>query len=549
MFALKSATLASACTYIDYRDTHSFSELVYDYIAGNKTLTPFYAFEANIKGIQNAIEQRKKYPIDRQALVANLQEQYKQLAPEELVRQNIESLAHADTFSICTAHQPNLLSGYLYFFYKILHAIAMAEQLNSEYPELHFVPVYYMGSEDNDLAELGQFRYDNIKYEWDAEGQTGAVGRMRTDSLKELLNKLFKRFGPPGMHCDMLKELLERSYTQHPTIASATQNLVHELFGQYGLIVLNPDDPNFKKQFQSIILDELLHQHAYPIVSTQSKQLADIYKAQAFPRPINLFYLKDNIRERIEKQGDDWQVVNTSIRFDEAGIIAEVEKQPEHFSPNVILRGLYQETILPNVCFIGGGAELAYWLQLKPLFEYYHVFYPVIFLRQSVQIINEPTWQMMQQMNCSINDVFKPIETQVKEHIMQLSGIHLSVATEQEAIALQLEQLANKAQAIEPTLAKSIGAARAKINYQIEIIAQKMYRAEKRKAAIDVKRLQKIHQSIRPNGGLQERVENFSSYYVQNGFSIFDTIKRNIKPFDNQFLIIHPQNNKENESL
>jgi bacillithiol biosynthesis cysteine-adding enzyme BshC len=546
---VKTATLASNFTYIDYRDTNSFSELVYDYIDGNEALAPFYAFEANRTGIQAAIEKRKQFPINRKALVEGLQQQYQQLSAKELVRKNIESLEHSQTFSICTAHQPNLLTGYLYFFYKILHAIAMAEQLNLDYPKQHFVPVYYMGSEDNDLAELGKFRYEETVYEWDANGQTGAVGRMSTESLKALLNKLFKRFGPPGIHCDMLKQLLEKSYTEHSTITSATQYLVHELFGQYGLVVLNPDEPNFKKQFRSIIKDELLHQHAYPVVSAQSQKLAQAYKAQAFPRPINLFYLKGNIRERIEKQAEHWQVLNTSICFDASSILEEIEHHPEHFSPNVILRGLFQESILPNVCFIGGGAELAYWLQLKPLFDYYNVFYPVIFLRQSVQIIEDATWQLMQKMNCSIIDIFKPIDSQIKQHIMHLNSANLNIEAEQAAIDLQLEQLVNKAQNIDSSLEQSIGAARQKIKHQINVVAQKMYRAEKRKAAIDIQRLEKIYHNIKPNGGLQERVENFSSFYLQNGFSIFDTIKRNIKPFDNQFLIIHPEKNNGNEAL
>lgn len=540
--------MTTDCTYIDYRDTLSFSELVYDYIANKDTLAPFYTFEANRNGIRKAIAQRNQYPIDRKALVASLQQQYQNLRLQKCVDENINALADNNTFSICTAHQPNLLTGYLYFFYKILHAIAMAEQLNSEYPELRFVPVYYMGSEDNDLAELGQFRYDNRNYAWDADGQTGAVGRMHTDSLKPFLNELFKRFGPPGIHCDSLKELLTKSYNEHPTIASATQYLVHELFGQYGLIVLNPDDQNFKKQFQSVFKDELLNQHAYPIVSAQSEKLAQAYKAQAFPRPINLFYLKDNLRERIEKQGAHWQVLNTSIRFDETSLLEEVEKHPEHFSPNVILRGLFQETILPNVCFIGGGAELAYWLQLKPLFDHYKVFYPAIFLRQSVQIIEAPTWELMQKMNCSVIDIFKPIETQIKQHIMHISSADLNVAAEQEAIGQQLKLLINKAQKIDPTLEQSIGAAHQKIKHQIKVVAQKMYRAEKRKAAIDIQRLEKIHHNIKPKGGLQERVENFSTFYLQNGFSIFDTVKRSIKPFENQFLIIHPENNKRNEA-
>lgn len=530
------------CTYIPYSSTQSFSGLVQDYINQADSLKPFYEFAPNIDGVKLAIEARKNYPVDRQKLVTVLKEQYQKLEDQKQVNTNINALLNENTFTICTAHQPNLMTGYLYFFYKILHAIKMAEELGTLYPNNHFVPVYYMGSEDNDLDELGQFWYDAQKYKWQADTQTGAVGRMSTKSLKPLLEELFKRLGPPSNYCSELIETLSNAYLQHPTIASATQYLVHALFGHLGLVVLDPDNALLKATFSAIMSDDLMHQNAYPIAKAQSDKLAEKYKAQAFPRPINLFYLKDNLRARIEKNGDIWEVVNADLKFNEQQIQAELAQQPERFSPNVILRGLYQETILPNVCFIGGGAELAYWLQLRPLFVHYKVFYPQVMLRQSVQIIDAKTWKLIDDLKLNWKDIFLP--QQAIENLWMLQNRNDGKAFEEEVLLLEqvMDSIKQKAYEADKTLAQATLAANTKMRKQIDVLEHKIFKAHKRKAAINMNKIAKLKQAVAPNGGLQERVENFLTYYPISGFSLFQFIKESIRPFDNKFMIIHPQN-------
>lgn len=526
------------CTYINYKDTNSFSDLVCDYIDDTKTLMPFYQFTPDKKGIKQAIDARKNTAINRLALVAALKEQYAFVHSSDAVSANIQSLLNQNTFTICTAHQPNLLTGYLYFFYKILHAIKMAEELNAEHPDLHFVPVYYMGSEDNDLEELGQFWFEGQQYIWDAAGQSGAVGRMNTEGLQLILQQLFKYFGPPGQNCTELIEALSEAYLKQKTIASATQYLVNSFFGQYGLVVLNPDEKQLKKIFAPIILDELLHQNAYPIVQKQSDLLAQNYKAQAFPRPINLFYLKDDIRSRIEKQDGKWIVLNSQIEFSEQEIIDEVNSYPERFSPNVILRGLFQETILPNICFIGGGSELAYWLQLKPLFEQYKVFYPALFLRQSVHIISKNSRELLRQTGFGIQDIFDAESNLTKRFLLQKNGATWDLHSEMQAIESSFMPLANNATKIDASLERAAAATIVKIKTQIKNLERKMYRAEKNKEAIAIAKIKRLKSASHPQGILQERIENFSTYYLQFGWRIFDEIKGHIRPFDNQFMIM-----------
>ena len=211
--------------------------------------------------------------------------------------------------------------------------------------------------------------------------------------------------------------MLTTAYLGHKTIAEATQYLVHELFGRYGLIVINPDEAELKASFIPVMKDELLHQEAYPIISRQIEKLSAHYKIQANPRLINLFYLTDHVRERIERKGDQWVALNTATKWQEQELLAELNEHPERFSPNVMLRGLYQETILPNVAFIGGGAEVAYWLQLNTLFEHYNVFYPVILLRQSALWIGDTQVKLRKQLELSTADIFKQEVQLVRDYV------------------------------------------------------------------------------------------------------------------------------------
>lgn len=528
-------------TYLPYADTGYFSQLVINYLNRSKDLEDFYTYTPDAAGVQSAIADRKNFPIDRKVLVDTLRKQYEALPPYQAVTKNLDLLLNENTFTICTAHQPNLMTGYLYFIYKIIHAIKLAEELKRLHPENNFVPVYYMGSEDNDLDELGTFRYEDRKFVWDANGQAGAVGRMDTTSLKPLLQELFKLLGPPGNNLEEIKKLLEETYLKHKTIGQATQYLVHELFGRFGLIVLDPDEAVFKRSIIPIIEEDLLKQTAYNVVSSTIDKLSGHYKAQAHPRPVNLFYLDNQLRERIEKTGDKWQVVNTNIQWNESELLTALQSHPERFSPNVILRGLFQETILPNVAFIGGGAEVAYWLQLKDIFTHYKVFYPAVLLRQSALWISSHAAKTRKQSGLSIEATFRKELDLVKDYVLQNSEDDWQTSEETVVVEKTLEQLKHKATALDPTLRSSADAALTKIRHQLQVLEKKMYRAEKRKMQTQLARITKLKKMLFPNDGLQERIENFLPYYLQYGKDYFSTLKDATKPLDNKFLIIEEE--------
>ena len=177
-------------SYIPYEQTGSFSTIINDYLHNDASLHSLYAYRPDIEGVRKAIEERKLYKYDRNLLVTTLREQYDTVSAGTAVQANIVSLLQPTTFTICTAHQPNIFTGHLYFVYKIIHAVKLADELNDSITDCHFVPVYYMGSEDADLDELGEVVINGKKYRWQTT-QKGAVGRMKVDkAFLALINEI-----------------------------------------------------------------------------------------------------------------------------------------------------------------------------------------------------------------------------------------------------------------------------------------------------------------------------------------------------------------------
>ena len=378
-------------TKISYRQTNSFSKIVLDYIDNASALQPFYQHTPDLDGIKNAIAARTQFATKRELLVQELKKQYDGIAVSDAVKRNIDQLLLPGTFTITTAHQPNIFTGPLYFLYKILHTIKLSEELKASLPGYSFVPVYYMGSEDADLEELGHTYLEGQKLVWETK-QDGAVGRMKVDAeLVKLIDAIEGQL-QAGDAGNEIIGLFRECYCEGNLIQDSTFRLVNELFSKYGLIVLVPDNALLKQSMLSVFEDDLFNQTASGIVEKSSEQLNELYKVQANPREINLFYLKDNIRERIEEHNGKYSVLNTDIIFSADEMKTELKEHPERFSPNVILRGLFQATILPDIAFIGGGGELAYWLELKDLFNHYKVPYPVLILRNSFLVV-ENKWK------------------------------------------------------------------------------------------------------------------------------------------------------------
>ncbi|GAA4750893.1 bacillithiol biosynthesis cysteine-adding enzyme BshC [Flavisolibacter ginsenosidimutans] len=526
-----------AAKHIPYNQTTSFSKIVTGYLGGTESLRPFYGQPPTLEGIREKLKERSGKAIDREMLVSVLKQQYEGMNASATVQQNIESLLSSNTFTITTAHQPNLFTGPLYFLYKILHVIKLAASLNEQCPSNRFVPVYYMGSEDADFAELNHTYVDGKKIEWKKE-QSGAVGRMVVDkTLVQLIDELEGQLSVEEKGAEVI-QLLRKAYINGKTIQAATFELINELYGSYGLVVLIPDHPLLKAQMKDLFADDLFANKPFSIVQKTSERISENYHAQAYPREINLFYLKDSIRERIEKKEDRFFVLNTEISFTEEELKNELNEHPERFSPNVILRGIYQETILPNLVFVGGGGELAYWLQLKDLFETYGVSYPVLVLRNSFLVIEEKWKKKIERLGISTQQLFLPEEELIKvlvkeraEHPVSLNG---NFETAVELYGRIKEQATN----VDATLSQHVAAIQARSLKALQELEKKMLRAEKRKHTDLQSQVHKIKATLFPNNGLQERVENFSRFYAKWGRSFIEELYNNSLTLEQQFTVL-----------
>lgn len=529
--------MAARSANISYRGTGYFPDLVMDYIEGSSSVQPFYHLPPDLPGFAESIRHRSKYPINREKLVHHLLDQYKLIQPDAEMLAQLSSLKDDKTFTVTTAHQPNLFTGPAYFIYKIIHAIKLSTELKQQFPEYHFVPVYYMGNEDADFDELGHCRIMGERYSWET-GQTGAFGKMLVDEgvidqLKQLSSLL-----PVYPHGEEAIHLLKDAFQKGRSIQEATFWLVHQLFSKNGLVVLIADSKELKAQFNSIVEDELINHNAQKIVQKTIEKLNPQYSIQTGVREINLFYLKDARRERIEKDGEGWKVVNTTIHFSKDELLQELAQFPERFSPNVILRPLYQEMILPNIAFVGGAGELSYWLELKELFHFYQLPFPVLLLRQSFLLVKEEAEKKINKHGFEVNDFFHPTSVLLNQYVKKHAEVQTGLEEELNELQKLYETISLKAAQVDTGLKNHVHALHRNAEKKLQTLVKKMERAGRRRFSDEQRRIEKIRQELFPAGSLQERSESIWTFYAIYGRHMLDELLQQTEAFKHEWKTI-----------
>lgn len=525
---------------IDYHETGYFPQIILDYIDRKESLMPLIASFPSLENIKIAIARRKQTATNRKALVSYLQDQYRNLSASEKVSIAIEQLAEENTFTITTAHQPNLLTGPLYFVYKIIHAIQLAAYCNQQIPDCQFVPVYYMGMEDADLIELNHFTVDGKKYEWETD-QSGAFGKMKVDkAMIQLLDQLQAQMAPLP-YADTLMHQIRNCYKEGNTIAQATFEWVHALFSRFGLIVFIPDTKLIKSLFIPEMEDDLLNHSVFSILKSVQSSYPYPSAWQANPREINLFYMKEDLRERIEQEGDLFKVVNTSYVFTKEELLNELHSHPQHFSPNVMLRPLLQEKILPNLATIGGAGELSYWFQLKKTFEHYNIPYPLLILRNSFVLLSEKLNRQFKKAGFDTRDIFKTADQLIAAYVLQHSGKDLSMADEISHIDIWFKEVEEKASSTDITLKAHVGVLKRALLKKINALEKKMLRAEKRRFQDVFRQIENIKSEVFPSNQLQERLESMLGFYARWGDQWIDQIMQQSVSLETKMTIVsHP---------
>ena len=527
-------------TSISYSKTGYFSKTIGDYLKQDTSLESFYGKFPTIEGIKLQLEEKQKSFTQkgRSVLVSQLQEQYAGVTISQATQDSISVLSKNSTFTVTTGHQLNLFSGPMYYIYKILSVINLTEQLTKKYPENNFVPVFWMATEDHDFEEINGFNFKGNKIKWDTT-QSGPVGRFSTKALQDLVTVLKSEFGQTT-NGSYLLDLFQAAYLQNDTLAQATRFITNALFGSYGIVVLDGDDRGLKKQFTSYIEAELFAKKGFKEISKTSQRLVSLgYSQQVHPREINLFYIKDGLRARIIEKDGAFLINNTSLVFSKAQMQDQVSKYPERFSPNALLRGLYQEVILPNLCYVGGGGELAYWFQLKDYFESVEVAFPVLLLRNSAVLSNKKLAHRLKQLDVSVQDVFKKDTALSTWFVHKVSQIPIDFSPQLAHLEKQFEELHIIAAETDGSFLGAVAAQQKKQTNGLLHLEKRLLKAQKRKHADQLSRLISLRAEIFPGGNLQERITNFSEFYLEYGPGLIPTIKQNLKPLDGKFTVIY----------
>jgi bacillithiol synthase len=525
----------SVAYQLPYSETKKFSKIVVDYLNEANALQPFYKHAPNYNGLANAIADRKAYATNRQALVDGLKQQYENNGINNK-QDLIERLGSENCFTICTAHQPNIFTGYWYVIYKIAHAIAAAGDLKKQFPTCDFLPVFYLGSEDADIEELGAINFQNTAYNWQTQ-QTGAVGRMLVDEalikIKDSLVQQLKHLP----NSTALINLLHSSYKKESTIETATFKFIQEVFNHTDLLIFLPDHANWKRQFLDITKQEILQNNSLPIVEKLSQQLQDAgYKAQAHGRPINIFYLDNEQRTVIEKEADKYFIGKN--KYTETALLEHLLNAPAAISPNVILRGVFQEMVLPNIAFIGGGGELAYWLQLKTLFEHYKVPYPVLLLRNSFAIVNQRNWEPLAKATMQAKDLFQSFLDLQNQMVQQEQLEHTNINTHRQQFENLYAAMQQQVLGVDPSLGQHVIKLKVQHGHKLNQLQLKLNRAARKKWLAKNNQIKVLYNILFPQNGLQERYDNFLLSYAKHGPTLINEIIKESETIAKHFKVL-----------
>jgi bacillithiol biosynthesis cysteine-adding enzyme BshC len=493
---------------VSFQDFPFISKIIQNYSEENSSLSDFITDFPSVKSLLSQTERKNLSPEKREILVKVLRNQYQEIELSKLQQENLEKLKKETCFTLCTGHQLNLFTGPSYYIYKIASIINLCNQLKKESPNKDFIPIFWMASEDHDFEEINHFFFRENRYEFSTE-QNGMVGNFSTENALKLIDQISEDFGL-SLPAQKLVQLYKKAYSKK-NLSEAIRYITQELFANYGLLCLDGNSVDLKKQMIPYFEKEITEFTAFNAYQNTDSKFPKEYKRQINAREINLFYLGENFRERIIPNPlNKEQVTINGKEFSSKEIIKELYDSPERFSPNVMLRPLFQEVVLPNLAYIGGGGEIAYWLLLKKTFEAFNVEFPLLILRKSVAFVSNKSMKKFEQSGFTWNDLL------LSEEDIQLKKTkeEFSLPEELHSFNQELHSAFIKLSEKYPEYQEQIMAQKARNERQTKRIEKRFFRDFKDKQNIDLSAYQSIKNELFPFGKFQERQGNFSEKYI-----------------------------------
>ncbi len=514
--------MAITFTPVPYAATGRFNRLLSDYAADLPALRAFHSGFPNKDNFTSRIENRQKTfsPAQRTLLCSVLEEQMSGGSLHQAQRENLNKLKQDNCFSVSCGHQLSIAGGPQYMAFKILSTLKLAEELKGIFPEMEFVPIFWLAGEDHDLEEILSFRFFSQPYRMELEG-TGAVGRLSCKGIAEQL-QVIKDF----------PDEMSRAYDQEDNLAMASRHWLQQYFGEKGLLILDPDRTDLKASFLPEMLKEFSSGQVKQLMEEETKKLETLgYEAQLHPRELNLFYLNGNTRTRLIHRDGGIALLEGELKWSLEEAITHFTEHPEELSPNACLRPLYSQKILPDAAFIGGPAEIAYWLQLKSTFDYHGIFFPLLIPRFSALLLPENRAARMEKLGIQPEELFED-EARLRRKLA-LGDKEIPAPSLRDSFSGLLAFAAAEDASLVPALEAEIS----RMENMADGMAKRIRKAAEKKAETAVKQLENLLEFCFPQGGLLERSESWLSLLVQNP-SCLDEIYSAMSALDFRFQVL-----------
>ena len=504
----------------------------------SKYVSSFFSDKNILSHSKNKSDQFTDY--QRKILIEELTLQYSKVETSRQTSSNIKLLSNSKTLTVTTGHQLNIFSGPLMVIYKIAQVISITNYLNLNIKGFNYVPIFWIASEDHDFEEISDVNLKKNKIKWNIDSKNMPVGEIELNDFMEVVGG-YKDSIIDFEFKGKLEILIDEAYKKGDTLSAATIKFINSLFAKHGLVIIDSNKKVFKKSFIDNFKNEILDSRCEVDSSSQILKIKkDIksFKPQVNPSDVNFFKITSLGRKRIRKK-DRLFRVDDENEYTSLDLINQIETNPELFSPNVLMRPLYQEKILPNVCYLGGPNELKYWMQLKLYFENSNVQFPILKLRTSAFIIDEKTSKKLSKSNIDIKYFFGKLDDLINHKINSTSKLNLSFNSLKNKLTNQFNELREISINIDKSFVGALNAKERKQLKGLDELEKKLIKAEKRNYETQINNVKSIFESLHPNNIDQERYLNFGNFYSYKGQEFIDYIVDKVLISDDKILVIN----------
>jgi len=515
------------------------TRLFLDYLRDPLTMRRFYpsAVRYHHELAQRVPEVLSAYRVDRNRVCDALEGMNRRWGAGQTTLDNIQLLRESDCIAVVSGQQAGLFTGPLYTIYKALSAVKLAGCLRQR--DTKAAPVFWIASEDGDFAEVAkaeligrdcQLKSIEVTAALHREGQP--VGHVVVDdSINEVVDQLFELLPNSEFAADM-KALVKDAWQPGRGYAESFATMMTSLLGRHGLIFLDPLDPELKKLAAPLYSEAA--QRAPEIAAAIEKRSSELessgYHAQVLATSNSFpLFLHDEQGARhavVRVENGKYKAKEIEQEYTAEELASLAQEQPERFSPNVTLRAVVQDYLLPTIAYYGGAAEIAYFAQTAEVYRVLERPATPILPRSSLTMIERHTGRTLERYGLTLKDFFEGLEPVIKRVVEEHLGANTArlFANTEENVNHELDRLRQDLESIDPTLAGALETGRKKINYQLEGLRTRFVRAQMERDEAVHRQLQRAFDQLYPNKDLQERHINITSLLARHGTYVIEWI-------------------------